>query len=208
MITVKQNKQETIELLKAAIAKRIEEQDYYRHIIEESIKHGGATEGRLCLVEGGSDELIDKMKDCVFPPCDGERKDVLKLQWDQTLQHQKLSRIKDKDVRGCASHLHRITEHTQRIRSMAVFSDRICPLDEDSGRLFGSWARYISYRVLLQEAIDLGLDRQRQVLSAWLSALPIIMDLQAGEERNTIAERCQQAIATLQQRGVMLKSPE
>ena len=197
MVPSEQNKKQVIDLLQEAITNSHAKQDYYRKIVEESLRQENANQAKPFLVQGGGKELLERMKGCVFPPDNEERREALKLNWDQTLQHIKLSRIKDKDVRGCASHLNRVTEGTQRLRALAVFSDRICPLDADGERLFHLWAKYSSCTKLHQEAVEMGLEGEKEVLAAWLSVLPMLMDAYAGEKRNTIAEKCQQAIDSI-----------
>ena len=207
MIPSRPNKKRVIDLLKEAIAKSLEEQDHYYKIVTESLKQKNANQSKPFFVQGGGKELLEKMKGCVFPPSDEERREALKLNWDQTLQHLKLSRIKDQDVRVCASHLNRVTEGTQRLRAMALFSDRICPLDADGERLLHFWAKYSSCTVLHQEAVELGLEVEKEVLMAWLSVLPKLMDVFAGEERHTVPEKCQKAIDSIQQQETVFDAP-
>ena len=104
------------------------------------------------------------------------------------------------------SHLNRIEEHTQRIRAMAMFSGRICPLDSEGRRLFQYWAKRASCEILYGEAVDMELESAQEILSAWLAVMPIFVDSFAGEERNSIAERCEQAIDSIQQQKMMLSS--
>ena len=201
MIHAKRNKEQAIELLKEAKGRTLEEQDHFRSIVDESMKQEGVNLDKPNLVEGGSEELIEKMKDCVYPPDDDERSGLLNLDWNQTLQQLKLNEIKDKDVRGYVYHLNRTLEHTQRIRAMAMFSERICTLDNDGKRLFKSWAKYSSCEILYQEAVEMGLKDEQLILTAWLLSLPIIMDAQASEDRKVIVERWRQATDTLNNKG-------
>jgi hypothetical protein len=170
------NKNQILQLLKRAREASIQEQDGYRKIFEmereepfEAIKERVRTDGWKAILK--------IMKDCGFPPVNEDRKKHLGLEWDQTLNRIKLNKIRDKDIRSGTYFLNEFMEHTQRLRSMAIYIQAVGTMYGRWGVVFDYWASRQSLLILKDEALQMGMDEKVNILEQVVNAIDEIADI-------------------------------
>lgn len=161
-----------VKLEKAKIAS-LKEQDQYCELIEKAVKSGSDGDIADKVKSGGPDALYKVMEGCSFPPDYEDRKKFLKIHDGRILIHTELDKIPDKGIRTRIFFLNDLIEHTQRLRSMAVFSEHVGPLRGPGQQLFHFWSKRSSLQIMHKEAIALGKDAEAKKLVM----LPGLMDI-------------------------------
>lgn len=177
----KEKQKSIIEALKRAELASLDEQDRYREIIEDDSKAQSPVM-KDNFIEYGWDALNTAMADCCHPPISDERLRLLKVNYDQELNRIKLEQILDKDVRFTTHFLNEIVEHTQRLRSMAKFIERVGTLQGKAGLIFGFWCNWSSYQVLHAEALEMGKQDAAEGLLQLSEATAGLIDLFLKED--------------------------
>jgi hypothetical protein len=176
-ITMKESKKHVLDYLDRAKRATLDEQDFYREIIDKSEKSDFDEEKIQKLIAGGWDAVCKIMKDCSYPPDSDERKRFLKIGYDQDPNSIKLEKICDTDVRNKTFFLNLIIEHTQRIRSVAMFVERIGPLKGLGARLFSFWVMRTSVQAIHDEAVLMGMDDAVKATRQWCEATDKLADM-------------------------------
>lgn len=178
MAKVKQGEKEQIlQYLKRAEEATIEEQDRYRAIIART-EDSEASEGLNQNILGGHLESISKiMQDCHYPPEYDERKRFLKISCEQEPNRIKLEKIRDEDIRYRTQLLNGMIEHTQRIRAMAMFAERVGSLKGLMAIVFKLWSESSSLQIIYSEAVQMGKDTEAQLILQECTAKAKVADL-------------------------------
>ena len=150
------NKKQILENLRKARAASMEEQKRYVEIINKAIAAKNESKVKEEFWEGGWPSILKVMEDCEFPPTPGLRKDFLHVDWNEELNHLKLQKIEDEEIQSVTYFLNEVVEHTQRLRSMAVFYERVGSLHNAGGFFFDVWSLRSKVRVMLAEATEIG----------------------------------------------------
>jgi len=155
----------------------LEEQELYHKVVERAEEYITDDKVKQKLLSGGWKAVLDIMADCSCPPDDDEREKHLMLSKDKFLHNVKLAEIRDGLVRGMAGYLTGIAEHTQRMRSMAMFVERIGTLHGKWGGVFDYWAYRASLVIIQDEAKQMGMKERGKVLGRVINASDKIADI-------------------------------
>ncbi|NTV12825.1 MAG: hypothetical protein HGA96_02635 [Desulfobulbaceae bacterium] len=177
MATTTKATKDIVDYLKRAKAATEEEQDRYRVIIDNSMKPGAAKELNKQILAGGWKSILLTMQDCCHPPTHQERQKTLNIEWAQELKHTKLNKISDEDIRHRTYFLNETIEHTQRLRSMAMFIERIGPLKDFGELLFCFWGKRSSLMILQDEAVLMGKEAEAESARKLCKAIDGITDI-------------------------------
>lgn len=156
MKTALVNKKQILENLHKVRAASMEEQKHYVKIIKKAIDEKNESKVKEEFWEGGWASILKVMEDCEFPPPPGHRKDFLHVEMNEELNRLKLQKIEDEEIRHATYFLNEIVEHTQRLRSMAMFYERVGSLHNAGGFFFDIWSLRSRVRVMLAEATEMG----------------------------------------------------
>lgn len=160
----KGTKAHILQILKKAEQKSLTEQDQYREVIDRSIGPEGSKDIHKQYLKGGWKQITKAMDDCTFPPKPGDRKQYLKVDWNEEINRIRLQKIKDEDIR-CTTHFaNEFFEHTQRLRSMALFVERIGTLQGRGGMLHFLWSKNSSLYIMKEEAVLMGKDEEAKMI--------------------------------------------
>lgn len=160
MKTALVNKKQILENLHKARAASIEEQNRYREIIKKAFDANNESTVREEFWEGGWASILKVMEDCEFPPLPGGRKDFLHVEMDGELNRLKLQKIEEEEIRYATCFLNEVVEHTQRLRSMAMFYERVGSLCNAGGFLFSIWCMRSRVWIMHAEAIEMGKEEE------------------------------------------------
>jgi len=116
------------------------------------------------------------MKDCVFPPDHEDRKSFLDIGQEQTLVGLGLAEVHDMKIRTHLFFLNEVVLQTQRLRSMAKFSERVGPLKGPGAQVFHFWAKWSSVRALQEEANKLGRSAEAEMAGRFGMGLELILE--------------------------------
>lgn len=150
----KVDKEATIQALKQADEAFLKEQDHYIEVIDRVNKNTGVDES-VDICGGCLDTFFATMNDCSYPPHPGDRESWLEIQHNETLPKLKLNKIVDNDIRMKTYFLNETAEHTQRIRAMAMFSERVGPIDGWLAPLFYFWCQWSALTIIFSEACEM-----------------------------------------------------
>jgi hypothetical protein len=162
-------------LIKACDATK-EEQSRYREIIDRSTAEASDAAKAKVSVEGWK-AVLDMMQGCHYSPYHEDWKKHLGIEWDQTPNQKKLGQIRDIDIRGRTYFLNELVKHTQRVRSMAMFVERIGTLHGKWGGVFDYWAYRASLVIIQDEAKQMGMKERGKVLGRVINASDKIADI-------------------------------
>ncbi len=107
---------------------------------------------------------LKAMTDCKYQPKPGDRRHYLKVNWDEELSHFRLQKIKDKKIRITTYFTNQVIEHTQRLRSMAMFVERVGPLQGKGGMLYNLWSKNAALKIMLEESIEMGKEKESELI--------------------------------------------
>ncbi len=172
--------------LKRAEEASVKEQDIYREIIDKHRKKGNKGDIASDVQKGGVFRLHSVMRGCKCPPDVKDRRSLLNIEKNECYIDKELKKISDKRVRAGVYFLNEVIEHTQRIRSMAVFSERVGPLIGPGEELFSLWAKRTVADQLINEAKALKKKEAEDLLLSLVSVLDGLMDLQLEHWPQTI----------------------
>lgn len=165
------HKEIAINALKFAEEASLKEQEGYLKIIEKKRTNGLSRPHKPDL---SWQEVLILMKGCCYPPISGERKLFLNINFDEILSRIKLEGIKDVDIRHRTYFLNELMEHTQRIRSMAMFASRVGTVDGEGGIVFAIWSKRASLEIIHAEAIEMGKTEEAESATGFIEAFDLL----------------------------------
>ena len=166
-----------LDCLKKAHDAVLKEQGRYRDIIDRAEEYKTSKATKEKLLSGRWKAFLEIMQDCSYPPDDEDRKKHLHLEPGQTLFYKKLDKINDKLIRSMTQYLNGVVEQTQRLRSMAMYLERIGNFDALELMPYYIWVMRATELSLYNEAVELGMDERAESAMQYINITDKAADL-------------------------------
>ena len=176
------SKNVVLRYLASAYEGTLKEQDHYRELFNQSMDNETSDTIKAKISEEGWKAVLEIMQDCYYPPENDERGKFLKISHDQELNHLKLEKIADKQIRHKTYFFNELMEQTQRIKAMAMFCKRIGKLDGRGAMVFNFWMMRSSMQIIHEEAVEMGLEDRAISTQQVIDATDKMADLIISEE--------------------------